>query len=285
MAKRRRGATATDATALEIFQNQWDVYRKFLKYDYLSNAEAARALRAFLTGEVARPYRFLDLACGDASGIVPALEADADRAVSRRRPVRAGTGAGARTTSPRCPARSMLDEADFSTAMRGLRGPEDIVWISLSLHHLDTDAKLAFMREVRAGSRSGRRVPRLRADAARRRGSSRLPRSLRGHRSPRVDRAHADRVRRGAEARAHVRSARDGVGVGAARPRGRISPHRASSTRRRPTSSGCSFTGLELPCFFHRQPPYTACRCDPRWTAPSRFGLRLSAPPAVCLTQ
>ncbi len=45
----------------------------------------------------------------------------------------------------------MLDEADFSTAMRGLARPEDIVWISLSLHHLDTDAKLAFMREVRQG--------------------------------------------------------------------------------------------------------------------------------------
>ncbi len=49
----------------------------------------------------------------------------------------------------------MLDEADFSTAMRGQRQPEDIVWISLSLHHLDTDAKLAFMRDVRQGLEAG----------------------------------------------------------------------------------------------------------------------------------
>ncbi len=71
----RAPADAADATALEIFQNQWEVYRKFLKYDYLSNAEACAALRRFLTGEVSRPYRFLDLACGDASGIVTALKA------------------------------------------------------------------------------------------------------------------------------------------------------------------------------------------------------------------
>ena len=46
MAKAGQMATAAEATALEIFQNQWDVYRKFLKHDYLSNAEAASALHA-----------------------------------------------------------------------------------------------------------------------------------------------------------------------------------------------------------------------------------------------
>ncbi|MFA6141000.1 MAG: class I SAM-dependent methyltransferase, partial [Hyphomicrobium sp.] len=76
MAEASQIATAPpmDATALEIFQNQWEVYRKFLRYDYLSNGEAAGALRRYLTSEVARPYRFLDLACGDASGIAVALE-------------------------------------------------------------------------------------------------------------------------------------------------------------------------------------------------------------------
>jgi SAM-dependent methyltransferase len=48
------------------------------------------------------------------------------------------------------PCAVALEEADFSAAMRDLPAPADIVWISLSLHHLDTDAKLAFMREVRA---------------------------------------------------------------------------------------------------------------------------------------
>ncbi len=106
MANAGQLATAADATALEIFQNQWDVYRKFLKHDYLSNAEAAAALRAFLTGEVARPYRFLDLACGDASGIVPALwrRRRSSSIAASTCPLRHWRWR--RTTSPRCPARS-----------------------------------------------------------------------------------------------------------------------------------------------------------------------------------
>jgi len=154
MAKASQLATAGDVTALEIFQNQWDVYRKFLKYDYLSNAEAAAALRAFLTGEVTRPYRFLDLACGDASGIVPAL---AQTPIEQYRGVdlSAPALALAKDNLAALPCTVMLDEADFSTAMRSRRQPEDIVWISLSLHHLDTDAKLAFMRDVRQGLGAG----------------------------------------------------------------------------------------------------------------------------------
>jgi ubiquinone/menaquinone biosynthesis C-methylase UbiE len=149
-ATHRAPADAADATALEIFQNQWEVYRKFLKYDYLSNAQACAALHRFLTGEVSRPYRFLDLACGDASGIVTALKAtpiELYRGVDLSAPALALAEDNLATL----PCTVQLDEADFSAAMRGLEAPEDIVWISLSLHHLDTDAKLAFMREVRSG--------------------------------------------------------------------------------------------------------------------------------------
>ena len=149
-ATQRTPAAAADATALEIFQNQWEVYRKFLKYDYLQNAEACAALHHFLTGEVSRPYRFLDLACGDASGIVTALKAtpiELYRGVDLSAPALAL----ARDNLAALPCAVQLDEADFSTVMRGLQTAEDIVWISLSLHHLDTDAKLAFMREARSG--------------------------------------------------------------------------------------------------------------------------------------
>jgi len=154
MANAGQVATGADVTALEIFQNQWDVYLKFLKYDYLSNAEAAAALGAFLTGEVGRPYRFLDLACGDASGIVPTL---ARTPIEQYRGVdlSAPALALAKDNLAALPCTVMLDEADFSTGMRGQRQAEDIVWISLSLHHLDTDAKLVFMREVRQGLEPG----------------------------------------------------------------------------------------------------------------------------------
>ena len=155
MAKAGQLATATDATALEIFQNQWDVYRKFLKYDYLSNAEAAATLRAFLAGEVARPYRFLDLACGDASGIVAALWRRRRSSSIAASTCRLRRWRWRRTTLPRCPARSCSTRPISVPPCAACARPEDIVWISLSLHHLDTDAKLVFMREVRQGLEPG----------------------------------------------------------------------------------------------------------------------------------
>lgn len=141
--------TISDATALEIFQNQWEIYRKFLQYDYLSNGEACVALHRFLTHEVARPYRFLDLACGDASGIVTALRAtpiEHYRGVDLSAPALAL----AKANLAALPCKVKLEEADFSTALRNLPALEDIVWISLSLHHLDSAAKRTFMREVRS---------------------------------------------------------------------------------------------------------------------------------------
>ena len=44
-------------------------------------------------------------------------------------------------------------EADFVAAMRKRREPADIVWISLSLHHLDTPDKRTLMREVAPAAR------------------------------------------------------------------------------------------------------------------------------------
>jgi hypothetical protein len=142
-------ASAADSEALQLFQQQWEVYRKFLEYDYLSNRGACAALQRYLA-DIARPFRFVDLACGDASGIVPTLAATPIthyRGVDLSAPALAL--ARANLAALRCPAQ--LDEADFSTALNAATSPEDIVWISLSLHHLDTAAKLAFMRQVRAG--------------------------------------------------------------------------------------------------------------------------------------
>src|SRR3954468_13022517 len=73
-AAHQQTASARDDKALEIFQQQWDIYRKFLEHDYLGNAGAYTHLRAFLQSEVARPFSLLDLACGDASGIVKAVQ-------------------------------------------------------------------------------------------------------------------------------------------------------------------------------------------------------------------
>jgi SAM-dependent methyltransferase len=149
MAKAGQMATAAEATALEIFQNQWDVYRKFLKYDYLSNAEAAAALRAFLTREVARPYRILDLACGDASASAGAL---AGTDVASYHGIDLSEEALALAAENLAPLRIpvKLERRDFVEAVSAGVAPFDIAWIGLSLHHLHQPEKGAFLRRMRS---------------------------------------------------------------------------------------------------------------------------------------
>jgi SAM-dependent methyltransferase len=139
-----------DTAAMDIFRHQWELYRKFLKYDYLANAGAYAALHRFLTDDIARPFRLVDLACGDASGIVTALAGtaiDHYRGVDLAEPALAL----AQHNLEALPCKVELERADFSEAMRNRPQPDDIVWISLSLHHLHTADKLALMRDVRAG--------------------------------------------------------------------------------------------------------------------------------------
>jgi len=148
------GPIVVDAEALKIFQSQWDVYRKFLDNDYLSNRQACAVFRQFLTDEVARPFRILDLACGDASGIVGAL---------RQTGVAEYRGVDLSAPALRLAAESLADldcpvtliESDFTKAPSQDNGGEDIVWISLSLHHLVMDDKRAFMSNVRASLKPG----------------------------------------------------------------------------------------------------------------------------------
>jgi SAM-dependent methyltransferase len=137
-----------DESALDIFRHQWELYRKFLAHDYLSNAGAYAELRRFLENGIGRPFRFLDLACGDASGIVGALKGapiahyhGVDLSPPALELAKGNLGA--------LPCVVELEQADFVEAMRNSTLRPDIVWISLSLHHLPTPDKRTLLREVR----------------------------------------------------------------------------------------------------------------------------------------
>jgi SAM-dependent methyltransferase len=148
--QREPAAAVRDEKAVEIFRHQWEIYRKFLDYNYLSNAGAYAQLHRFLSDDVARPFNFIDLACGDASGIVHAL---AGTRIARYRGIdlAAPALALAETNLKALACEVELEQADFATAMRRRSEPADIVWISLSLHHLDTPDKRTLMREICAG--------------------------------------------------------------------------------------------------------------------------------------
>jgi SAM-dependent methyltransferase len=72
--QRAGSSPVVDQEAMQAFLHQWQVYRKLVDHDYLSHQGTCAALHRQLVAQLSRPFRFLDLACGDASLTVAALE-------------------------------------------------------------------------------------------------------------------------------------------------------------------------------------------------------------------
>jgi hypothetical protein len=66
-----KGAIA-DRAALEQFQQQWATYQKLVDSDALAHQEVGTILHRALAA-VAKPFAFLDIACGDADQMRKAL--------------------------------------------------------------------------------------------------------------------------------------------------------------------------------------------------------------------
>jgi len=138
-----------DAQAMHDFWHEWQVYSKVVDHDYFSHQAVRAVLNRQLVEVVNRPFRFLDLACGDARMTVAALQGtpvihyhgidlSAPALEMARKTVAALS----------CPVE--LEQEDFVAAMRDGPEPADVVWIGLSLHHLQTPDKEDLMRAVRA---------------------------------------------------------------------------------------------------------------------------------------
>ena len=74
-----------DANAEIQFAQAWETYRKLVDNDCVFHSEVYGILHRILLEDFPRPFRFLDLACGDARGIVGALQGTFGRPLSRRR--------------------------------------------------------------------------------------------------------------------------------------------------------------------------------------------------------
>jgi hypothetical protein len=66
-----KGSVA-DQAALEQFQKQWATYQKLVDSDALAHKEVGAILHGALQS-VAKPFAFLDIACGDAGQMKQAL--------------------------------------------------------------------------------------------------------------------------------------------------------------------------------------------------------------------
>jgi len=143
-------APSTDQAAIQFFRTQWATYRKIVDFNYLYHREAYEVLHQVLMEEVARPFEFVDLACGDASTSIAALKGTLItdyHGVDLAEPALEL----ARNNLNGVDWKVKLEQADFVEAMRERRVPADVVWIGLSLHHLCAEEKLLALREIRQG--------------------------------------------------------------------------------------------------------------------------------------
>jgi len=136
--------------AIQPFRDQWQVYQKVVDNNHLSHREVQGVLHRQLAETVVRPFRFLDLACGDASMTVAALKGTAVTEYHGIDLSAAALAMAMKTVgSLSCNVR--LEQNDFVAAIRDRTEPADVVYIGLSLHHLPTPQdKLALMRAVRS---------------------------------------------------------------------------------------------------------------------------------------
>ena len=139
---------AAERPELEIFQRQWNLYRKIIDNDYFSGADVYPILNRFLNSELPRPFRFLDLACGDASGIVGALT---DTQITHYHGVDLSLPALelAKRHLDVLPCAVTLERVDFADTVQNRSHQPDVVWFGLSLHHLTTPRKRNLMRDIR----------------------------------------------------------------------------------------------------------------------------------------
>jgi SAM-dependent methyltransferase len=134
--------------APSFFQEQWQIYRKFVDNNYFYHREVYGQLHRILVDEAVWPFRFLDIACGDARATVDALKGTRVahyHGIDLSQP--ALDLASEALEALACPV--TLDHRDFVTALRDRPEPVDVAWIGLSLHHLLAPAKLTLMREIR----------------------------------------------------------------------------------------------------------------------------------------
>jgi SAM-dependent methyltransferase len=134
--------------ALALFQTQWQLHRKTIENNYLFHREVYGWLHRILVDEAVQPFRFLDVACGDASATVEALKGTqvaSYHGIDLSQPALELASQALETLA--CPV--TLDRRDLVEALGDHPEPVDVAWIGLALHHFMAPMKLTIMRQIR----------------------------------------------------------------------------------------------------------------------------------------
>jgi SAM-dependent methyltransferase len=140
------GANAADA-AQAMFNRQLATYRKITRENLMYHREVYGLLREALIAEAPMPFSFLDVACGDASASAAMLQGTTI-AHYHGIDLSALSLDLARETLASLPCRVDLHCRDFAEALGDWVAPVDVVWIGMSLHHLQLLEKQRLMVDV-----------------------------------------------------------------------------------------------------------------------------------------
>jgi SAM-dependent methyltransferase len=132
----------------ELFAKGLATYQKVVQHNYMAHREVYDLLHNILLSEAPKPFVFLDIACGPATGSAQALK-DTDVAgyigVDISRPSLDAAREELKNLS--CPVD--LRCQNFVEAVNAWNEPVHVIWIGQSLHHLQRSEKQDFIRHIR----------------------------------------------------------------------------------------------------------------------------------------
>lgn len=149
--------TKTDTTedlSTKIFIKNWSIYRKIIANDNMSHKAGYSKLKQIISDEMQRPFTFVDLACGDAYYSSKILkETNARKYTGLDISEQALSLASENFKGFHIEADFI--KADFIDFRDFIDAEADVIWVGFSVHHLDTEAKLEFMKKAKEALASG----------------------------------------------------------------------------------------------------------------------------------
>jgi SAM-dependent methyltransferase len=133
--------------AQAMFNKHLATYRKIVGENLMFHREVYGLLHNLLAREMRKPFKFLDIACGDAVGSAAALKGSAiDHYYGIDLSPQSLELARESLKALQCPID--LRCCDFVEAMADWSDAVDVVWIGMSLHHLQSEGKVRLMKDV-----------------------------------------------------------------------------------------------------------------------------------------
>ena len=146
--------SANDVEAVKHFFEQWKTFERFKALGGTSHAEVYALLHAFLGRHLHGPFSMLDLGCGDAASMPGALKET--QVIEYHGLDLSHTALELAIQNMQAiPCRQLFLEGDYVNLLSLLDSQHDVIWASLTLHHLTLAEKQSFFRMCRNAMKDG----------------------------------------------------------------------------------------------------------------------------------